>query len=200
MVDRVTEEFGPVDILMNNAGSFNALGPVTEVDHQTWWRDVTVNLLGPFLCCQAVVPGMIERGHGHVLNMTGGGTARPMPHGSGYGSSKAAIMRFSECLDLEVRDKGVIVFAMGPGLVRTTMTELQLNTPEGRRWFGRIKKRFDEGADVSPTLAAGLAVELASGRMDQFHGRGFNAQDDLDAILADKEKILSEDLKTLRMV
>jgi NAD(P)-dependent dehydrogenase (short-subunit alcohol dehydrogenase family) len=199
MVSRVGETWGPVDILMNNAGSFNAIGPVTEVDPDTWWRDITINLLGPFLCCRAVLPQMQKRGQGRILNMTGGGTAGPIPYGSGYGSSKAAIMRFTETLDREVFSSGVIVFAMGPGLVRTAMTELQLETPAGKKWMGRIKDRFDQGGDVPPTLAAGLAVELASGRLDAFHGRGFNSSDDLEAVLADKDGIIAEDRKTLRM-
>ena len=151
------------------------------------------------MTCRAVLQGMISRGSGTILNMTGGGTAGPLAYGSGYGTSKAAVMRFTETLDREVHDAGVMVFAMGPGLVRTAMTELQLNTAEGQRWLGRIKDLFDQGADVSPTLAAGLAVELASGRLDDFHGRGFNAKDDLEAIEADRDKIIAQDLKTLRM-
>ena len=199
-VERIGRELGPIDIVMNNAGSFNAIGPVVEVDPDLWWRDVTINVLGPFTVCRAVLPQMIARGSGRVLNMIGGGTATPFPYGSGYGSSKAALMRFTESLDREVYDAGIIVFAMGPGLVKTAMTELQLTTAEGRRWMTRIKEMFDTGRDVPPTRAAALAVELASGRMDRLHGRAFGVQDDLDAVLGEADRIIAQDLKTLRLV
>jgi NAD(P)-dependent dehydrogenase (short-subunit alcohol dehydrogenase family) len=200
LVARTREHLGPVDVLMNNAGSFATIGPVADVDPDMWWRDVTVNLFGPFLCCHEVLPDMLKRGRGTIINMTGGGTAGPFPYGSGYGSSKAAVMRFTECLDREVADTGVIVFAMGPGLVRTAMTQYQLDTEAGRKWLGRIETLFDEGRDVPPTRAAELAVQLASGRFDEFHGRGFGVQDDLERVIRERSRILSGDLKTLRML
>jgi len=109
-------------------------------------------------------------------------------------------MRFTESLDREVWEAGVRVFAMGPGLVRTAMTELQLKTEAGQRWMRRIREMFEQGMDVPPTMAARLAVEIASGRLDELHGRAFGARDDLDRVLAEKDRILGEDLKTLRLL
>ena len=67
-VDSVVEEtvrrLGPVDLLINNAGSASALGPIWEVAAETWWQDVSTNVLGTFLCSRAVLPGMISRQHG----------------------------------------------------------------------------------------------------------------------------------------
>jgi NAD(P)-dependent dehydrogenase (short-subunit alcohol dehydrogenase family) len=199
-VGRVESELGPVDVLMNNAGSFNAIGPVVEVDPGDWWGDVTTNLLGTFHACRAVLKGMLARRRGRIINMIGGGTAAAFPYGSGYGSSKAAVMRLTESLDREVAETGVRVFAMGPGLVRTAMTELQLVTEAGRRWMTRIHEMFAQGKDVPPAMAAALAVEIASGRLDELRGRAFGVRDDLDHVLANKERILAEDLKTLRLV
>jgi NAD(P)-dependent dehydrogenase (short-subunit alcohol dehydrogenase family) len=199
MVGRTEADLGPVDILMNNAGSFHSIGPVTEANPQLWWRDVTINLFGVFLCCRTVIEGMLARGSGRILNMIGGGTAAPFPYGSGYASSKAAVMRFTECLSMEVADTPVKVFAMGPGLVRTAMTELQLDTEAGKKWMGRIADMFATGRDVPPERAAGLAVALASGRCDELAGRMFNVTDDLEQVLARKDDILERDLKTLRI-
>jgi NAD(P)-dependent dehydrogenase (short-subunit alcohol dehydrogenase family) len=198
LAHRVEAELGPPSILMNNAGSFGALGPVTEVDPDAWWHDVTVNLLGSFLCARAVLPGMIERGRGRIINMVGGGMASPFPFGSGYASSKAALMRFTDTLDREVAESGVRVFAMGPGLVRTAMTEHQLTTEAGKRWFPWIKERFELGKDVPPNLAAELAVVIASGALDDLHGRALGVGDDLTALSENTERIIREDLKTLR--
>ena len=141
MVDRVVREMGPVDILMNNAGSNTAMGPVAEADPAAWWRDVTINLLGPFHTCRTVLRGMLSRGRGRIINMTGGGMAAPVSCLSGYGSSKAALMRFTETLDLEVREAGVRVFAMSPGLVRTEMNEALLRRGVLQRWGNAYQPR-----------------------------------------------------------
>lgn len=200
MVRTVEAELGPVDLLVNNAGSFYALGPVWEVDPEKWWRDVTINLNGLFLCCHAVLPGMLQRGRGRILNMIGGGTGNPFPHGSGYASSKAAVMRLTECLAEELRqaEAAVAVFAMGPGLVRTALTEYQLESPEGKQWMSRIERMFDEGRDVPPERAAQLAVALASGRFDRLAGRCFGIGDNLEELLERQDEIIRKDQKTLR--
>ena len=199
MVTSVERELGPVDTLLNNAGSFYAIGPVWEVDAEQWWTDVTINLYGLFLCCQAVLPGMLERGQGRIINMIGGGTGNAFPYGSGYASSKAAVMRLTECLAAETKEHNIPVLAMGPGLVRTALTEFQLESAEGQKWLPRIQTAFEEGRDVPPTRAAALAVEACSGRLDRFTGRCFGVGDDLDEVEAQAEEIIGKDLRTLRM-
>ena len=198
-VDQIKGDLGSVDVLINNAGSFNTIGPAWETDPESWWQDVMINIRGTHHCCRAVLPGMVSRKSGRVINLIGGGTSGPFPWGSGYATSKAAVMRYTECLAMELSDQGIFVFAMGPGLVRTAMTELQLNTQAGQKWMGSIKDRFEKGADVPPTLAAELAVELASGRFDRLSGRSFQAGEDLDVAERDLDTIIRDDLRTLRM-
>jgi NAD(P)-dependent dehydrogenase (short-subunit alcohol dehydrogenase family) len=202
MVRRAEAELGAVDLLVNNAGTFYAIGPTWEVDPETWWTDVTTNLLGTFLCCREVLPGMVARGKGRVINMIGGGTDTPLPYGSGYAASKTAVMRFTETLAVELKEQGVMVFALRPGFVRTDMSEYQL-TEEIRRWLPHTAQRFEEGKNSPPTLAANLAVEFASGRFDALSGRYIRVKDykgdDLDEVEAHIPEILEKDLRTLRM-
>ena len=195
----IHDAWGPADLLVNNAARFNALGPVWDVDPEDWWRDVTVNIQGVFLCCRAALEQMRPRGSGRIINLIGGGVGGPFKYGSGYGTSKAAVMRFTECLAQEVKNEGISVFAMGPGLVRTAMTDLQVVTEAGRKYFGQIQQAFDEGHDVPPTLAAELTAHLASGRFDALTGRAFNAGEDMDAVAEDTDRIIADDLRTLRM-
>jgi NAD(P)-dependent dehydrogenase (short-subunit alcohol dehydrogenase family) len=96
--------------------------------------------------------------------MTGGGTGASFPNGSGYATSKAGLLRFTECIADTLAGTGVFMFAMDPGLVRTTMTEPHLESEAGQRYLPDIRRLFEKRIDVPPTLAAQLSVETGSGR------------------------------------
>ena len=199
-VAAVEGELGPVDLLVNNAGSFTAIGPIWAVDAAGWWRDVEVNVRGTFNCCRAVVPGMIARQRGRIINMTGGGTAASFPYGSGYATSKAGILRFTECLSDTLQGTGVLAFAMDPGLVWTSMTQHQLSSDAGRTYLPDVADWFASGINVSPDLAAAMAVEIGSGRFDRLAGRMLMAaRDDLDALEGAIDEILAQDFRSLRV-
>jgi NAD(P)-dependent dehydrogenase (short-subunit alcohol dehydrogenase family) len=110
------------------------------------------------------------------------------------------LVRFTESLDHEVSESGVKVFAMNPGLVRTAMTMKPHESGAQKRWLPRIYDMLEQGQDLPPTMAAALAVEIASGRLDDLHGRLLSVRDDLEQVLAQKDRILAEDLKTLRLL
>jgi NAD(P)-dependent dehydrogenase (short-subunit alcohol dehydrogenase family) len=199
LVERVEDEFGPIDVLVNNAGSLTALGPTWELDPERWLRDVTTNLWGTFLCCRTVMPGMVARGRGRIINVVGGGATYPHTYGSGYGCSKAAVLAFTETLAIEAGGTGVAVFAINPGLVRTEMTRFVAESPEGRAWRPEIGRVLQEGRDVPPELAAELCVRLAAGQADALSGRLFRAGSDFDDMLARAEEIVAADALTLRL-
>src|SRR5262249_42459055 len=92
MVARATAELGTVTLLVNNAGRAQGVGPPWEVDPENWWADVEVNLLGTFLCTHAVMPSMVERGVGRIVNVVSLAAAIPYPYASAYASSKAAVL------------------------------------------------------------------------------------------------------------
>src|SRR5260370_26268780 len=135
VLGRVASELGPIDLVVNNHGSFRAFGPIWESDPDVWWQDIEINLRGTFHTCRVVAPAMLARGKGRIVNLVGGGTGNSFPNGSGYASSKAAIMRFTECLNDTTSGSGVLVFAVDPGLVLTSMAELQLFSDDGRHYL-----------------------------------------------------------------
>lgn len=198
LVDRTVAEFGGVDAIVNNAGSFRTIGPTWETDPDTYWGDITINLRGPYLVCRAAIPHMIAAGGGTIVNMIGGGTAKPNPYGNAYGTSKAGLMRFSETLAAELREHAISVFATNPGLVRTDMTMLQVESAAGRQWLPHIERLFDEGVDRPPTDAAILIRRLIEGDYLALTGRRFGPTDDPEALLADAARIVEHDLRTLR--
>lgn len=194
----IEAELGPIDTLINNHGAFRAFGPIWECDPDIWWQDIEINLRGTFHTCRAVAPGMRTRGRGRIVNLVGGGTGNSFPNGSGYASSKAAIMRFTECLNDTTIDSNVRAFAVDPGLVRTAMTELQLDTPEGQAHLPGIRDLFEQGVNVPPDRAAALIADIAAGRFDPLAGRLLRGVDDRDALEAEMRDVADADGRALR--
>ena len=196
----IERDLGPVSLVTNNAGAFAAIGPIWTVEPEAWWHDIETNIRGTFNCCRAVLPGMLARKRGRIINMTGGGTATSFPNGSGYGTSKAGLLRFTECVSDTLVGSGVLVFAMDPGLVRTAMTEYQLSSEAGRAYLPDIPRLFEAGINVPPTLAARLSVEIGSGRFDKLAGRMLMAaRGDLDLSPEAIDELVRGDLQSLRV-
>ena len=158
MIEIANSKFGAIDILFNNAGSFQSIAGVHEVDPALWWKDVTVNLYGCLLVIREVLPQMISRNEGIIINMNGG---RPVG-GSGYACGKAGLMELTRILaqELKVMKSSIMVFSAGPGLVRTEMTEVQANTAAGQKWIPSTKESFDTGNVRKPEEIAQKTIEM----------------------------------------
>jgi NAD(P)-dependent dehydrogenase (short-subunit alcohol dehydrogenase family) len=198
-VAEIERQLGPIDLLVNNAGSRGPVGPLVECDPDEWWQCVEVNLRGPLRCSRAVLPGMLARRRGRIVNVASGAGTRPIVNLSAYATSKAALIRLTENLAAEVHDAGVRVFAIQPGTVRTTMAESVLNSEEARQrlpWFGAI---FEKGQDVPPEAAGRLVVLLASGRADSFSGRFLAVECNVEELMR-RANELTADALTLRLV
>jgi NAD(P)-dependent dehydrogenase (short-subunit alcohol dehydrogenase family) len=192
-------EIGEVDLLVNNAGSLGPLRPFTDTDPAEWWRAMEVNMLGPVLTTRAVLPGMIARRRGRIINIASAAGIAARPYFSSYVTSKTALIRFTECIALEARESGVTAFAISPGTVRTAMSELGLHSPDGQRYLPWFQKMFDDGLDVPPERAANLVLALASGKADSLTGRFIGLTDDLDLLIARAAEIDSAALYCLRL-
>jgi NAD(P)-dependent dehydrogenase (short-subunit alcohol dehydrogenase family) len=183
---RETErEVGPLDLLVANAGiGWGEGAGAWTVDPEDWWRTFEVNVLGVYLCCRAVIPGMLARGSGRIV-ITGSGAAYlPGTNQSGYAASKAAVWRFGEVLADQLRPHGIPVFVISPGLVRTEMTS----------------SFSDDASWTPPELAPRLVAALASGRADALSGRYIHAEhDDIEELIARAEVIEREDLNAIRL-
>ena len=190
------KRLGPVDVLVNNAGRAHAIGPAWEVDPDDWWRDVEVNVRSAFLCARAVLPRMLERGTGRIVNVSSYVAVRPTPYISGYAAAKAAVLNLTESLAASVEDSAVRVFAMTPGLFRSELMRHLMESHEGKQWLPGIGQG---GRWVDPERVARLVVFLATGEGDAFHGRFLHALDDLDELLGRADEIARDDLFTPRL-
>jgi NAD(P)-dependent dehydrogenase (short-subunit alcohol dehydrogenase family) len=197
MVAEIEQVAGPVDLLVNNAGQFGPVGPLAATDPDQWWQALEVNLRGPLYCTHAVLPGMLARGHGRIVNVSSSAGLAAIPMLSAYAVSKTALYRLTENLATETRGHGVTVFAINPGLVRTAMSEAALSCgePSVEQWF---KDAFASHEDLSPDSAAGLVVYLASGAADVLSGRGIMASENVAQLVARAAEIDQRDLYVLR--
>lgn len=120
LVKALTAELGPVDTLINNAG-IAIIRPLTELSVEDWDATMATNLRSLFLVTRAVLPGMLERGSGIIVNVASLAGRNPLVGGTAYAASKHAVLGFSKSLMLEVRKQGVRVLAICPGSVNTAL-------------------------------------------------------------------------------
>jgi 3-oxoacyl-[acyl-carrier protein] reductase len=185
MVAQAEEDLGPLDVLVNNAGIALWEGSAWELEPEDWWHVFEVNVLGVYLCCRAVIPGMIARGGGRIVNVASGAAYLPGSTSTAYSASKAAVHRFSETLAAQLEPHGIPVFSISPGLVRTEMTS---------DTFG------DDAPWTPPELAPRLVRALASGRLDALAGRYLHAEhDDIDDVEQRAAEIVAQDLNAIRL-
>ena len=196
---QVEAALGPVDLLVNNAATPGPLGPMWEVDADDWWHSFEVNLRGPFLCSRALLPGMIARRRGRIINLATSAATVAVAHLGAYVVAKTALLRFTENLAAELLNSGVSVFAIDPGTVRTALSQHLLESEAGKKWLPWFRKLFDQGRDVPPEKAAQLVVHLASGGADALSGRFLGVADDLPKLLAELEEVKRSGLYTLRV-
>ena len=183
MIRAVEGGLGQIDLLAANAGINAAEARAWEVNPDDWWRVFEVNVLGVYLSCRAVIPGMLERGRGRIV-ITGSGAAYlPGSANSAYSASKAAVWRLGEVLARQLEGR-IPVFVISPGLVRTRMTT----------WAG------DDAPWTPPILAPQLVRALASGRADALSGRYIHAEhDDIEDLIARADEVRENDLNAIRL-
>jgi 3-oxoacyl-[acyl-carrier protein] reductase len=121
--------FGRVDILVNNAALVQPIGKVWETAPAVWHKLIVVNVLGPYLCARAVLPQMLERGSGRIINLSSAAAERNLTGLSAYNASKAALERFSGTLAAELEGSGVVAVTFRPGMVDTPMQAEIRRTP-----------------------------------------------------------------------
>jgi NAD(P)-dependent dehydrogenase (short-subunit alcohol dehydrogenase family) len=199
MVAEVERQLGSIDLLVNNAAVIPPLGPSWVVDPEEWWHLFEINVRGPFLCAHAVLPSMVARRRGRIVNVASGAGLKPPPFGSAYVTSKAAIIRFTEALALETAEHGIAVFAINPGWMSTAMTEYLAQSEAGQQWTPWAPSVFGSEAHVPIERSADLVLALALGKADMLSGRYVDIYDDIDTVIGRSEEIRQNDLHMMRL-
>ena len=172
MVEEAKAAYGPVDVLVNNA-ALNFYIPIVDYPASRWMRAFAVNLHGPFMLSKAVLPDMIERKSGAIVNISSVGAIGPGrgPYegasgqgprgGTMYGASKAALERFTQGLAQEVYEHGISVTCYSPGVGVAT---------EGTVYFG-LSKSLDDPDREPMSMMTNAALLLATEPLDKVTGR-----------------------------
>ncbi len=203
-VAELTARLGQPDVLINNAGVGGPVGPLWEVDPKEWTRTFDVNVNGAFALTRAVLPQMIERGHGRIINITSSAGVYRWPLVSAYAASKAALIKLSETLAVETSRYGVAVFSFHPGLLPIGLpNELVAGEPDPGTAAGHVltwvRDQIAAGHVTDPAQAVRQLVRLAAGEGDRLSGRHLSVTDDLDAVLANVDQVQRDDLYYLRL-
>jgi 3-oxoacyl-[acyl-carrier protein] reductase len=162
------------DVLVNCAAIYGERAPFISSDPVRWWQVIETNLRGAALSTRHVLPAMVARGSGYVVNINSRAAVWDDPSTSSvaYSVSKAALARFTAAVAAEVAGTGVVVVDLSPGPVLTGMTASRPDaaTRPADAW-------------LPASLAADTVVALVSGRYDELHGRFVHARDDLDELV-----------------
>ncbi len=168
LVDRVTGDFGHIDILVNNAATNVAQGPCLAIDDGQFDKMIDVNLKSAFRLIRLVAPGMCQRGSGSIVNISSISGLRVQPEGMMYSTTKAALIMMTKCYALELGPKGVRVNAIAPGLIQTVLSE----------YYWKDEARLAERLERQPIKHLGqpgeiaeIAVMLASDRASYLTGQ-----------------------------
>ena len=164
---------GAVDLLVNNAGLVDAEVPLWEADPEEFARVLATNVYGPFLLARAVVPGMLSRGGGRVIDLSSGAGTHDNAQASAYNVSKTALFRIGGGLHAAGFDRGLRAFEVAPGVVATDMsTGMQLHA---------------DRTDWTPPEAVGeIVVAIAAGELDTLSGCYLRAGTDTVAELRER--------------
>lgn len=165
-VEQIAGELGRVDLLVNNAGAVDAAEePLWETDPDQWWDVVSSHVRGGYLLSRAVVPWMVLRNRGRIVNLASGMSVRARPQYSAYSVAKTGLMRMTEALAGALEGTDVHVFDVAPGVVDTPMTRSMA------MWQG-----FEDWTPVDRVVS--MVTAIAAGELDAWSGRYLHVNND----------------------
>ena len=169
-VARAEAELGGIDLLVNNAGRIDAEVPLWEADPDEWWSVMETNLRGPFLLARALVPGMLARGGGRVVDLNSGAGSHDMDGATAYNASKTALLRLGSNLHRSGLARGLRTFEVAPGVVQTDLTAA-MDMHVGRTEWTPVERTVE------------MIVAIATGELDAWSGTFVRVTHDTPASL-----------------
>ncbi|MFI3172908.1 MAG: SDR family oxidoreductase [Eubacteriales bacterium] len=189
----VKEKYGRIDVWVNGVGVNNAMGVTWDLSYDEWFADVDGNLRTCYLGTKCAINVMKDQGFGRIINMSGGGVIRPEIYNSAYACSKTALVRFTECIALELQKENIPIkiFAFNPGLVRTERTADLVNLEATKKFMPGIIDKI-KNDDATPIhIPAQFMAFIATGAVDKLDGCLIITEMDKDYLIAHADEIVA---------
>lgn len=170
-VETCQAAFGPLDVLINNAGVIAPIAALSTADPEAWGRAIDINLKGVFNGMRTALPGMMARRSGTILTVSSGAAHNPLDGWSAYCSSKAGAAMLTRCADLEARGAGVRVMGLSPGTVATDMQR------EIRASSVNAVSQLDWSAHIPPDWPARALLWMCGSDADDWLGQEISLRD-----------------------
>ena len=182
------EEFGPITLLINNAGIPGPFAPTWAADPDEWWFAQEVHTRSFFMFVRQVLPSMIERRVGRIIAVSAIASYRVDFAMSAYCVGKTSQNRLVQFVAAEVKEFGVSAFAIDPGFVITELAEITMRDPGAQRWKADMiqhlkARKADDNSTLDLERCAQRCVDLASGRYDELSGSYIELNDNMDEML-----------------
>ncbi len=192
----VKDNYDRIDVWVNGVGVNNAMGITWDLSFDEWFDDVDGNLRTCYIGTKCAINMMKSQGFGRIINMSGGGVVRPETYNSAYACAKTALVRFTECISLELQkeDIPIKIFAFGPGLVRTERTVDLVNLEATKKFMPGIidKIKNDEATPIH--LPAQFVAYIATGAVDKLDGCLLDTDMDKDFLEKHADEIADKGL------
>lgn len=171
-VAAATKAFGPVSVLVNNAGVIDPIGRMDELDPADWGKVIDINVKGVYHCARAVLPAMQAAGSGTIVNISSGAAKNALEGWSHYCASKAAVLMLTRCLHKEFADKGIRAVGLSPGTVATQM-QVEIKA-SGINPVSQL----DPNAHIPPEWPAKAIAWLCTAQADPYLGGDVSLRDE----------------------
>jgi len=176
MATKVAKDWVSIDGLVNCAGIYGPIGTFDKIDPAEFAHTIEINLLGTFYMCHYFLPLLRKSKRAKIVNYSGGGAAGPFPNYSAYAVSKAAIVRLTENMAVELKSENIDINAIAPGFVVTRLHQetLSAGTKAGEDFLKKTAEQIAKGS-VPPSVPAALTVFLLSPASDGVTGKFISA-------------------------